>query len=565
MLTLSKEIHSIQMYNFTRMTFGLPSKRTMFIIKEWTENIRPIVLATGKDGVEEAGNYRVDIDKLLQDVKSSDINYTQIWRTIVNGYPYKTPEEMGVNSKDEAYFVTKQAIYCVILNRNMNLYRGISEKGNRLVKAIERLKNIGLYGTQTPQETGLQVTKKGEVAEEKEHYSQTYMVTANVDIGSYTVNILNGNKSGIYSADKAGAMKPSFAAGETFKIMIPKTQANKKLDIDITINAKCKTYPIFYGETTVKGTQDYAITYSAYDDVSKNVKLNLDFNTGRIQVKKINEETSQPIENVTFELLDLDEQQLGIAITDKNGIANFEGLYPGDYKIREVKTGEQFILNSEILDITVEWNKTTTKTITNSYKKGGLKVIKKDAQTQKTIEGVSFDLLDVDGNIVQTGMTNENGEILFQNLVIGTYRLKENQPNEDYELIVDEIQVQIEHNQTTIQEVQNEKKRGNLDIYKIDKDNHKIALSDVTFELYSKELETVIGQYTTDEEGKIHIENLRIGEYELREVKTKEGYEIGENMNISIQAEETTSIIIENQKIPTPPKKEVKKLPKTGF
>ena len=95
-------------------------------------------ISHGKDGVEEAGNYRVNIEKLLQDVKSKDIDYIQIWRTIINGYPYKSPEELGVDSIQEAYFVTKQAIYCVMLNRSMDVYRGISEKGNRNVKAIKK-------------------------------------------------------------------------------------------------------------------------------------------------------------------------------------------------------------------------------------------------------------------------------------------------------------------------------------------------------------------------------------------------------------------------------------------
>lgn len=523
------------------------------------------MLVIGKDGVEEAGNYRVDIDKLLQNVKNNDIDYIQIWRTIVNGYPYKTPKEMGVNSKEEAYFVTKQAVYCVMLNRSMELYRGISTKGNRLVKAIEKLKEIGLYGTQIPQEAGLNVSKKGGLVEEKEHYSQTYMVTANVDIGNYEVAILNGNKNGIYIANQTGKLQNSFLAGETFKVMIPKTQANKALQLDITVKAKCKTYPIFYGETTIKGTQDYAITYSAYDVFSKNIKLDVDFNTGKIQIKKISEETSQPIENVTFELLDLNDEQLGKATTDKEGIANFEGLYPGNYKIREVTTGEQFILNTESLEIMVEWNKTTIKTITNSYKKGNLKVIKIDSETQKPIEGVSFDLLDIDGNMVRTGRTNEMGEIFFEDLMIGKYQLKEKETNKDYVLKIEAIDVEIEYNQTKVQEIKNEKKKGSLKIHKIDKNNHEIGLSDVTFELYSKELERVVGTYTTDEKGKISIENLRIGEYEIREIKTKEGYKIGENVNISIQAEETTNITIENEKTPIPPKKEEKKLPKTGF
>ncbi len=528
-----------------------------------------IVLVIGKDGVEEAGNYRVDIDELLQDVKNSNINYTQIWRTIVNGYPYKTPKEMGVDSEGEAYFVTKQAIYCVMLNRSMDLYRGVTEQGNKLVKAIERLKNIGLYGTQVPQEAGLQVVKKGELVDEKEYYSQTYEVVANVEIGQYDVRILNDGKSGFFVANQIGQIQSSFKTGENFKVMIPKEQANKAIEIDIVINAKCKTYPIFYGVTTIKGTQDYAVTYSAYGEFSKNIKLNADFNTGKIQIKKVSEETNIPIENVTFELLDVDGNLLTTAITNKEGIANFEGLYTGKYQIREVSTGEDFILNSEKFDITVEWNKTTIKTITNSYKRGNLKIIKEDIETEEPVEGVTFKLIDTDGNVVQEGTTDKNGEILFENLMIGKYQLKETETNQKYVLKTETTEVEIEYNQTKIQEIKNEKKKGSLQLYKVDKDNHKMVLSNVTFELYDKELEKLVGTYTTDKNGEIFVDNLPIGEYELREIITKEGYKIGENVNISIQWGKTTQITVENQKKPTIPKKELitppKKLPKTGF
>lgn len=229
------------------------------------EGVHPAYCVShGKDGVEEAGNYKVNIEKLLQDVKSKDIDYTQIWRTIVNGYPYKTPKELGVDTIEEAYFVTKQAIYCVMLNRSMDVYRGLSERGNRNVKAIEKLRNIGLNGTQTPPTAGLKVEKSGDWIEDGGYYTQTYVVKANVDISQYEISGLKGNEKGVFISDNTGNAKLSFKGNETFKVNIPKSQANQKLDIEFNVKAKCKTYPIFYGETTVKGTQDYAITYSEY-------------------------------------------------------------------------------------------------------------------------------------------------------------------------------------------------------------------------------------------------------------------------------------------------------------
>lgn len=231
-------------------------------------------ISHGKDGVEEAGNYRVNIEKLLQDVKSKDIDYIQIWRTIINGYPYKSPEELGVDSIQEAYFVTKQAIYCVMLNRSMDVYRGISEKGNRNVKAIKKLRDIGLNGAQIPPVAGLKVEKSGNWVEESENYVQTYTVKANVDISQYEVSISKGTEKGVFISDSIGNAKLSFKGNETFKVNIPKSQAKQKIDIEFTVKAKCKTYPIFYGVTTVQGTQDYAVTYSEYRRFCSKCEIN---------------------------------------------------------------------------------------------------------------------------------------------------------------------------------------------------------------------------------------------------------------------------------------------------
>ena len=71
----------------------------------------------GVNGVDEEGPYTVKISELLSDNK--------IWRTIVNGYPYKTPSQLGVETADDAYVATKQAINSVLLNRDVkSFYRG---------------------------------------------------------------------------------------------------------------------------------------------------------------------------------------------------------------------------------------------------------------------------------------------------------------------------------------------------------------------------------------------------------------------------------------------------------
>ena len=87
--------------------------------------IQLIVFATGYDGVEDIGSYQVDLTKILDDER--------LYRVIINGYPYKTPSQLGVADKYDAYMATKQAINSVMLGRNVtSVYRGTNTAGNNV-------------------------------------------------------------------------------------------------------------------------------------------------------------------------------------------------------------------------------------------------------------------------------------------------------------------------------------------------------------------------------------------------------------------------------------------------
>lgn len=86
----------------------------------------------------------------------------------------------------------------------------------------------------------------------------------------------------------------------------------------------------------------------------------------------------------------------------------------------------------------------------------------------------------------------------FNSIRIGHYRLKELSTNVNYVLNEVVFEVEVEYQKTTVKDITNEHKRGNLKVYKVDKDNHKIALGNVKFDLYSCEFKRVIGTYTTN-------------------------------------------------------------------
>lgn len=592
-----------------------------------------IALLIGKDGVDERGNYTVDINQLLSDSNLKDKE--KIWRVITNGYPYKSFE--GLTDK-EAYFATKQAIYCVIIPRSTSLYTGMNDKGDKIVQVIKSLVEKGLDESINPKEANLKVTKSGDFIENGNYYSQNYIVTSSVEIGRFQIEKISGFPDGSFIADNNGKEKTSFTSGEnSFKIMIPKSKLTQNINGVISVTAKCKTYPILIGKTRIENTQDYAITGDAFDTFEATATLNVATNTGKVQVKKIDSENSKPIQGAEFELLKTDGTKVATVTTNSQGIALFSNLYQGSYILKEIATDKNYILDSNIFNIDVTYNNTTTKTITNNPKKGNLRINKTDSETSDPIKGITFQLLDLDGNIVQTDTTDSNGEIYFQNLRIGKYKLKETDTNSNYVLNSTVFDVEIEYNKTTIKDITNDYKKGNIKINKtdsetsdpiegvtfqlldlngnivstaitnengeayfnnirigsyklkeistkinyilnttifdveveynktaviditneyqrgsllvnkVDADNNKITLGNVIFDLYSNEFKRVIGTYATDVDGEFSIEGLRIGTYKLIEKNTGKWYNLAENTEININWNETTHTMIENE------------------
>ena len=207
--------------------------------------------------------------------------------------------------------------------------------------------------------------------------------------------------------------------------------------------------------------------------------------------------------------------------------------------------------NSKLQDYTVTGEKISiSKADINFNTKvntAGIKIKKVDEETNKGISNTTFQLCKEDGTIISTATTNSNGEIIFNNLYQDEYIIKEIKSNDNYELKKETIKISAKYNKIIEQIVTNKHKTGDVKIYKVDKDNRKITIKGVEFELYNKELNKVLGVYKTNEKGEIHITELRTGEYKLHEIKTDKWYELGKDVNIVVKWNETSNITIENE------------------
>lgn len=217
--------------------------------------------------------------------------------------------------------------------------------------------------------------------------------------------------------------------------------------------------------------------------------------------------------------------------------------YPMFYgKTRISGTQDYLLTANSYQNLTVNIN---TKLNLNT---GKIIINKKDDETKQGIPDTTFEIYNSQKQNIGIYTTDKSGKIEIPNLYQDLYYAKEIKSNENYILNQDnEYSVNVEYNKTSTIDIENEHKKGNLEILKVDKENNNITLGNVGFELYNDENGSLVGTYYTDENGKIEIKDLRIGNYKLKEISTNEWYNLAENQNLQIKWNETTKTQVEDE------------------
>lgn len=630
-------------YNIVTYDDGTDTRKVAYCITPNTPGIEHT-----NDG--SVDGYSVNITQLLSD--------PTLWRVLRYGYPYVTPESLGVETEQDAYLATKLAIQCILVNRNTEdiktYYRAgqspvaglkladIQRRGQKVINAIYNLVYNARNSNETPSNnTIITATKVGELKEESNnYYSQTYSVNSTTEMSYYTVRDIIGFPTGSFASDLNGNAKSTFNNGENFKIMIPKSSITGDISGEIIIDSHCKTYSIFYGEGPV-GFQDYAVYTDPYRDLRKTIPTNIEVANSKITIIKIDKDTGERISGVTFNAKYNDGTNIGNFTTNSNGVIEITDLKQGTIVLTETKTKENYKLNTEKINVNVGFDENKTVNITNEKKKAQIKIIKVDKDNKEVkLEGVKFEVVDSKNNVVDTLTTNKNGEAITKQLPIDEqYKVKETSTKKEYVLsekvetitlkeneiktlifenekkkgqikvikvdednneiklegvtfeildsknnvvdtittdkngeattkklpidqqykvketitqetyiLSDEVKtVTLQENQIKTITFENEKKKGNLEILKVDKDNNKIGIGNVEFDLYSEELQKVIGTYKTNVNGEIKVNNLRVGSYKLIEKLTNKWYNLAEDKTVEIKWNTTQKETVENE------------------
>ena len=496
-------------------------------------------------GAEDEAYY-VKVESLL--------NNDKVWRVIKNGYPYKSAKKMGLTSKYDAFAVTKFAVYCILGEAKLEYFKAEKddEEAVAMLKALKKLVKIGEKGTEKQDANPLSLNKIGGLKEEENYFSQEYSLSSTTEFEKYEISKTEGMPEGSYLIDIDGNKTTKFKQGQNFKILIPKDKMTKDLSIKITAKAECKSYVILEGKTTVTKTQNYVVTAGELATATTQDTLKINVNNAKINIKKVEENTEKPIQGVKFALYK-DDKLVQEKQTDTSGKILFENLYPGKYILKEIETGEKYVLDNNQQEIELKYNETKEITITNKIKTGKIKVYKVDKDNKEVkIEGVKFEIYSEElKKVIGTYTTDKNGEINVENLPVGEYKVIEKDSNKWYNL-ADEIKLKVKFNETAEITIVNELKKGQVKVIKVDKDNNEVKLKGVKFEVQDKE-GNVLETLKTDKNGEAITSKYAIKDYEnlyLKEIETNEKYVLNDKIKkIKLEENKIKNVVFENEKI----------------
>ncbi|UUV98944.1 SpaA isopeptide-forming pilin-related protein [Vagococcus luciliae] len=265
---------------------------------------------------------------------------------------------------------------------------------------------------------------------------------------------------------------------------------------------------------------------------------------GSIQITKTDKE-AHLLSGAVFAIRDAVSHQIvkNNLTTDSTGRVMVGQLMPGNYELVETQAPTGFVRNEKALpfDVSFEDNgqpKALELTMIN-YK--GSMLLEKVNASKEPLSGAVFNLLDgVTKEVLREALSvDEKGKLSIEELAPGNYELEEVKAPTGYMINKENVEFTISDKSVDQPETIKEtfvNYKTQVEFKKTDVDGQ--PLKDATFDLYDKANGTKIKEnLVSDQTGKIALDNLSPGEYELVETKAPTGYILNtEKVSFKVEA-----------------------------
>ncbi|UOB78955.1 Ig-like domain-containing protein [Bacillus sp. ZJS3] len=278
---------------------------------------------------------------------------------------------------------------------------------------------------------------------------------------------------------------------------------------------------------------------------------------GAVKLTKVDDIDGTTLEGAVFKIVDMNGNNVRADLTtDKDGKISVSDLRPGDYQFIETKAPKHYDLNQNPINFTVEKSQiaTASVTATNSLTKGAVELTKVDDIDGATLEGAIFKIVDSNGHDVRADLTtNKDGKISVSDLRPGDYQFIETKAPTGYDLNAKPIPFTITKGQSQVTSVTalNSLTTGSMELTKVDID-HNGTLEGAIFNILDPDGKVVREGLKTDGHGKLIVNDLKPGNYQLVETKAPTGYQLDASpISFTIEKAQATplQITVSNKKI----------------
>ena len=195
---------------------------------------------------------------------------------------------------------------------------------------------------------------------------------------------------------------------------------------------------------------------------------------GKIELEKNGEEFTiennkfyykeKKLNSIEFEVYDLRDNLVGKITTNEEGYGCLNNLELGKYYLKEIKTAHDYVLDNEKHYFELKYKDQYTEEVVvklnlkNFLKKGRLEFTKIDISTSESLSNTLIEIYTENNELIYSDKTNENGNLIINDLLYGKYYILEKEAPEGYYINENKIWFEIKEDGEIVEAIMSDEK-----------------------------------------------------------------------------------------------------------